>query len=169
MSEEKVKHSLLYYLNPFVWIRMVVSYILTFILILNHFFVLILGCIIVVLTILFFYDRYALSTYDGSTASDYSDAIFSKAEKYDSPLARGDKYLAEELTAYYENEKKQAEVEKVRAEYEQQKQPLKIEQADFSYTQTEWDRRDDVSRSFISKEVQKRVFQIEQNVLKKQK
>ena len=168
MEEEKVKHSIFYYLNPYIWIRGIVSYILTFILILNHFFVFILGGIIIILTIWFFYDRYALATYDGSTASDYSDAIFSKAEKYDSPLARGDRYLTQELNDYLAAERKQVvrtkpEAKEKISENQETINTIEIEDA------PDWDRRDDVSRSFISREVQRRVSEIEYDVLKKQK
>ena len=166
MSEEEIKHGVLYYLNPLVWIRVVVSHILTFILILNHFFVLILGCFIAVLVVLFLYDRYALSTYDGSMASDYATSIFSKNEKYHSPLARGDKFLIQELSDYYASEKKQGRGEK---KVQSNTAPQQAETTYHLDVEPTWDRRDDVSRSFISKEVRKRVFEIEQNVFKKQK
>lgn len=167
MAEKKVKHSFWYYLNPLLWIRAVVSYILTFVLILNHFFVLILACIIAVLVVFFCYDRYALLTYDGSTASDFSDSIFSKAEKYNSPLARGDKYLTKELADYFEVERRHAEKEKIKAKKQQEELQQRVDMA--MDEQPIWDRRDDVSRSFISREVQRRVSEIEHDVLKKQK
>ena len=167
MSEEKVKHRFWYYLNPFLWIWAFISYVLTFVLILNHFFVLILACVIAILVVLFFYDRYALLTYDGSTASDFSDAIFSKAEKYNSPLARGDKYLTKELADYFESEKRHVEKEKIKAKKQQEELQQRVNMA--MDDQPFWDRRDDVSRSFISKEVKRRVSEIEQKILKQQK
>ena len=120
MLEEK--HNFGYYLNPLVWIRCFISHVITFVLIVNHFFVLILACVIIILTALFFYDRYAVATYDESVPVDSVDGFFSEGQKYDSPLARGDKYLFRELEAHYDAEERKKEVEQARKEYERLEQ-----------------------------------------------
>ena len=111
MSDNKVSRKFWYYLNPLVWIRLFVSYTMTIVLVINHFFVLILASVIVVLTALFFYDRYAVLTYDEDPALDGENA-FAAREKYDSPLARGDRYLSKELAALYDAEERQNAYEK---------------------------------------------------------
>ena len=166
MSDKEVHHEFWYYLNPFVWIRALVSYVLTFTLVLNHFFVLILACVILVLSILFFYDRYAVATYDGAEQTEYSDSIFASHEKYDSPLARGDKYLGKELEAHYEAEKRKSEVEKARIEYERLDQGNKT--SSVRNMEPIWPAEEKGIYIPISEEVRHRIYGAEQDILNSQ-
>ena len=166
MIEEKEEKKLLYYLNPLTWGRVAVSYFLTAALIFNHFFVFILGALIVLLVAFFSYDRYALMTYDEDYTSEYSQG-FASTGKYNSPLARGDKYLAKELKAYYASIKQNDEYRN------SERHSRKENSADGRYAvrsrQPVWNRTDEVSRSFIYQEVRQRLFNIEINVMQNKK
>ena len=97
----KEKKGSLHYLNPIVWFRMLFSYILTFVLFIDHFFVFILLAILVSLVAFFSYDRYASMTYDGSTSSEYMGGAFGENKAYKSPLIQGNKSLIRDLSSYY--------------------------------------------------------------------
>lgn len=105
--------SALYYLNPINWFRAVFSFIFTIALFINHFLLWILLAVVIVLTILFSYDRYALMTFDGTENTAYSEGVFLYHEKYNSPLARGDKDLSSELAGLYK-QRRQAETQRAK-------------------------------------------------------
>lgn len=105
--------SVLYYLNPINWVRGVFSFLFTIALFINHFLIWILLAVVVILTVLFSYDRYALMTFDGTESTAYSEGVFLYHEKYNSPLARGDKDLSSELAGLY-RQRRQAEAQRAK-------------------------------------------------------
>ena len=163
MIEEKEEKNILYYLNPITWGRLCISYLLTGALILNHFFVFILMGLIILLVAFFSYDRYALMTYDEDYSLAYSHG-FSSTRKYNSPLVRGDKYLAKELKAYYTSTSPKKHSEKSGNNQTGAFDDKYV----FQKSQPVWNRKETVSRSFIYQEVRQRLFNIEINVMQNQ-
>ena len=82
-------------------------------------------------------------------------------------MARGDKYLAKELKAYYASIKQNDEYRN------SERHSRKENVADGRYAvrsrQPVWNRTDEVSRSFIYQEVRQRLFNIEINVMQNKK
>lgn len=113
------KKEILFYLNPINWIRFIFSCIMTFVLFINHFFVIILIVVIVSLVAFFSYDRYALMTYDGSVNSSYMGGVFGENEAYKSPLLQGNKSLIRDLSSYYAQQRYATKVKQVEAQKSQ--------------------------------------------------
>ena len=194
---KKQKKGIFYYLNPYNWIRNLVSFVLSILLFINHFFVRILVCVILFVIIYFAYDRYASFTY-----KDVEDH-----ERYESPLTQGEKSLGADLDALYANGKlyKQSEqkieentdvvLEKdvpentklgehgtsgpdLDTSSDGQKEVDVLDAMVSDYYEEDipvrdmqpiWDREDEVPKTFIYQEVQKRMDEIRQKTMKKQK
>ena len=136
---------ILRYLNPIRWFRALFSNILTFFLLLNQFFAIIFGCIVVIFIAWFFYDRYSNYTYgDGADNTHYKVKVFQKAEQYKSPLMQGNAELSKKLKALY-----LAKINAEEAERERQKEEQKAKQK-------------------AQQEAQQEIQQEEQELLKKQ-
>ena len=110
------------YLNPVRWVKGLFSYFLTFFLLINRFFAIIFGCILLLFIAWFFYDRYSNFTYgDSSDSSSYKVSVFRKTEKYASPLSENNKELSQKLNAFYVSKIKADEAKKEQEELEAQK------------------------------------------------
>ncbi len=170
MTQEKEK-GFFYYLNPFVWIKGILSYLLTILLLLNHYFVFILMGVIASVSVLFTYDRYAAVTYVEDTTSDFLVGSFARSSAYDSPLKQGDKKISNELSSYYQQEARREKREKEErlAAAQAAKNPNNQVSETVSDMQPIWRREDEISHSFIQQEVNKRLADIEKRVVRRRK
>ena len=113
---------ILCYLNPIRWFKGLFSYFLTFFLLLNRFFAVIFGCMVLLFIIWFFYDRYSNFTYgDAADSSSYKVNVLQRTEKYNSPLSQSNKELSKKLNAFYMSKLKADEERKEQEELEAQK------------------------------------------------
>ena len=166
MTKKEEKKFFWSYVNPLLWLKTFFSYFFTGALVVNHFFVAILICIVFVLVVFFLYDRYALMTYDEDYMTEYATS-FGSSKKYNSPFAKGDKDLMRDLHAYYGYKNTSTRTERRSRVEEKQIQDDFDDTYVIRQEQPVWDRQDVVPRSFIYQEVRHRLMNIEKNVMKK--
>lgn len=90
MSKQRTEPNFLDFINPFFWIREIFSYLITLFLLINRFFGLIFGSLVVVFVAMFFYDRYCDYTF--KDASDIPNdaltvSLFTRNKEYKSPFS----------------------------------------------------------------------------------
>ena len=133
MSKPKVHHSTFYYLNPFVWIRELFSYLMTFFLLFDRFFAIFFGCFIFLFIAFFFYDRYSNFTYgndNNSKTSYFKVGFFNDNQKYTSPLTQNNNNLSKKLSVFYASKIQSQEKTETKKDSDQPKaeQPKKNDQ-----------------------------------------